>query len=84
MKTQFATADFEEGTWTFKMDMPFKVYAGNFAIVDKDNYDELLRTVRSLRLSIGAHPDCTEDSEFQDMVDSADEIYKDCTGEDLL
>jgi hypothetical protein len=36
MKTQFGTsqqADFKKATWTFKMDEPFSVLAGDFAIV---------------------------------------------------
>lgn len=48
--TQFgiaASADFEEMTWTFKMPENFKVWAGEFAIVDKLVYDELLEVCKA-------------------------------------
>jgi hypothetical protein len=47
--TQFGTAasaDFEERTWTFEMPENFKVWAGEFAIVDKMVYDELLEALK--------------------------------------
>jgi hypothetical protein len=47
VSTQFgtaATADFEEMTWTFQMPENFKVWAGEFAIVDKKVYDQLLES----------------------------------------
>jgi hypothetical protein len=50
--TQFgtsATADFQEGTWTFEMDQPFKVRAGRFAIVDLDEYNKLIGTLQTKR-----------------------------------
>lgn len=33
-----AEADFEQNTWTFEMPETFEVYAGEFAIVDKEQY----------------------------------------------
>lgn len=36
--------------------------------------DRIMRTLRSLRNSMAAHPDCTSGSEFEDMVLSADRI----------
>jgi len=44
--TQFAksmTSDFEEGTWTFLMPEKFQVWAGYFAIVDKQVYDKMIQ-----------------------------------------
>jgi hypothetical protein len=51
VKTQFgisATADFEENTWTFEMPDNYSVWAGNFAIVDKQVYDKMLDALRSI------------------------------------
>ena len=39
-----------------------------------DKVDRIVRTLRSLRNSMAAHPDCTSGSEFEDMVLSADRI----------
>lgn len=50
MKTQIgisAGADFEEKSWTFLMPEDFEVRAGQFAIVDKRLYDELISRVPS-------------------------------------
>lgn len=44
VNTQIATsmtADFEENTWTFLMPENYKVWAGQFAIVDKQIYDRM-------------------------------------------
>ena len=35
------SSDFEEGTWTFLMPEGFKVWAGQFAIVDKQVYEKM-------------------------------------------
>ena len=51
--TQFgisATADFEENTWTFEMPETYSVVAGEFAIVDKNLYDQLMQTAELLAL----------------------------------
>lgn len=37
-----AMADFEENTWTFEMKEDFQVIAGEFAIVPKEEYLQLL------------------------------------------
>lgn len=87
MKTQFGIADqadFEENTFTFKMNGAFSVRAGAYAIVYELNYFELLRVLKSMTLSMNVHPDYEEDSEFGDLVDSAHEIYEEVTGEDML
>lgn len=39
---QSATADFEEKTWTFEMPEQFSVIAGEFAIVPKNTFKEML------------------------------------------
>jgi hypothetical protein len=44
VSTQIATsmtADFNENTWTFLMPENYKVWAGQFAIVDKQVYDKM-------------------------------------------
>ena len=46
VKTQFGKsmeADFEKGTWTFVMPEKYEVWAGSFAIVDKQVYDEIIQ-----------------------------------------
>lgn len=53
IKTQFgesATADFEENTWTFEMAGDFTVVAGEFALVDKKLYDQLIKSVEDLSI----------------------------------
>ncbi len=47
--TQIATsfsADFDENTWTFLMPENYKVWAGDFAIVDKQVYDKMLAALK--------------------------------------
>ena len=51
VSTQIATSmssDFEESTWTFLMPDGFKVWAGQFAIVDKQVYDKMLAALKSV------------------------------------
>jgi hypothetical protein len=48
VKTQFgiaASADFDTMTWAFEMPENFSVWPGEFAIVDKQVYDELLKAL---------------------------------------
>lgn len=49
--TQFATsmtADFDESTWTFLMPDKSQVWAGQFAIVDRQVYDEMIERLKQL------------------------------------
>lgn len=49
--TQFAvsmTADFEENTWTFLMPNKYAVCAGEFALVDKELYADLMKNIEDL------------------------------------
>jgi len=66
-------SDFEENTWTFEMQEDFKVTAGEFAIIPKDKYDNLLTALKGIRNSMNVHPDCEPNSEFQDMVSRCDD-----------
>jgi hypothetical protein len=53
IKTQLgisAAADFEALTWTFQMPEKYSVVAGEFAIVDKILYDQLMQTVEDLAI----------------------------------
>jgi hypothetical protein len=53
IKTQFgisATADFEELTWTFQMPEKYSVVAGEFALVDKILYDQLMQSIEDLSI----------------------------------
>lgn len=79
IKTQFGksvTGDFEEMTWTFEMPEDFKLAAGEFAIVPKDKYDLLITAIKGIANSMNAHPDCTEDSEFEGMVSRCKEAIE--------
>lgn len=58
IKTQFgisATADFEELTWTFQMPEKYSVVAGEFALVDKILYDQLMQTCEDLAIHCSEH-----------------------------
>lgn len=80
LKTQIGTAvtaDFEEKTWTFEMENNFSVTAGKFAILPIEKYDALLTTLKGIRNSMNIHPDCQEDSEFEDMVLRCDDALRD-------
>lgn len=58
IKTQFgisATADFEELTWTFQMSEKYSVVSGEFALVDKILYDQLIRSIKDLSIHCGEH-----------------------------
>lgn len=51
--TQFgvsSTADFEKNTWTFEMPEKYSVVAGEFALVDKKLYDQLIQSVEDLAI----------------------------------
>lgn len=77
IKTQFGkslTADFQENTWTFEMQKDYKVFAGYFAIVPKDDFLELLKAIKGISNSMNVHPDCTEYSEFEGMVQRCEDI----------
>lgn len=76
LKTQFgkaSSADFEENVWTFKMSEGFKVSAGDFAIIPKEKFENILIALRGIINSMCVHPDCEEDSEFECMVSRCDE-----------
>lgn len=80
LKTQFGTAitaDFEENTWTFEMNENFNVTAGEFAILPKEKYETLLVALKGIRNSMNVHPDCEENSEFEDMVSRCDDALSD-------
>ena len=79
LKTQFgesATANLEEGTWTFEIRDELKVSAGVFAILPEQKYQKLLTAIKGIRNSKNAHPDCEPNSEFEDMVSRCDEILE--------
>lgn len=58
LPTQFgqsATGDFENLTWTFKMPEKFTLSAGDFAIIDKSLYDQLMQTCEDLAIHCSEH-----------------------------
>lgn len=78
-KTQIGTsvtADFQENTWTLKMQEDFKISTGDFALIPILRYFELIMDLKGIRNSINVHPDCEENSEFEDMVRRIDEILE--------
>ena len=79
LKTQFgesATANLEEGTWTFEIRDELKVSEGVFAILPEQKYQKLLTAIKGIRNSMNTHPDCEPNSEFEDMVSRCDEILE--------
>lgn len=77
MKTQIATSitgDLTKATWKFQLQDGFKMSAGQFAILPKENYDKLLVALRGITNSMMAHPDYQPNSEFADIVARCDEI----------
>ena len=58
------------------MNDDFSVSAGNFAIVPKEVYQQMLNALFGIKNYMSAHPDCEPDSEFQDMVNRVDEVLK--------
>ena len=61
VSTQIGTSmfsDFEENTWTFLMPDNFQVWAGQFAIVDKQVYDKMKEIIEYVNqeCSIGSGP----------------------------
>ena len=44
------SCDFEQNTWTFSFTEPFRVSAGEFAILRRSDYQALLNAARSEKL----------------------------------
>ena len=64
-----AEADFENNTWTFLMPPNYKVWAGEFAIVDKPILTEMVELIRFIEL------ECYDGSTTADLShDFVDEI----------
>ncbi len=70
------TGDIIEGTWTFEMPKDFKLMPGEFAIVPKEKFEDLITAINGIANSMNAHPDCTEDSEFEGMVNRCKEAIE--------
>ena len=68
MKTQIGVSkniDFEENTWTFKMDENMNGSAGDFAIIEKERYDKILLTIKRMYMSKNFNSNYIENSEFE-------------------
>lgn len=55
VKTQFgisATADFEDNTWTFEMPPVYAVSAGEFAIVPKEYFDQIVTDIEAIKEAV--------------------------------
>lgn len=66
--------DFQEKTLTFDMKDGFYIQGGTYALVKLDDFQKLKRALISCKMSLQAHPDNTEDSEFEGFVSLADEV----------
>ena len=73
---QLVTVDFQDKTLTFEMDNDFIIKAGTFAIMERSLFNDLKRVLKSCKMSLHAHPDNTEDSEFEGFVSLANEILE--------
>ena len=76
LKTQIGdslTSDFKDNTWTFEMPDNFNISAGEFAIIPKEKYDRLIVAMKGIVRSVSIHPDNTEDSEFEAMINRCNE-----------
>lgn len=72
-KTQFGetlTGGLKEGTWTFEVEN-MQLKAGEFAIVPKKDYLEIITALRRCAMSMQAHPECKPNSEFHDFSTGA-------------
>jgi hypothetical protein len=78
------SSDFRKNTWTFKMNEDYKVMAGKFAILPEKQYRQMVERLKSVRLSLMAHPDCVsgESQEFIGLVDLIEGILSEVEKED--
>lgn len=77
-KIQFGeslTGDLKESTWTFEV-KNLKLQAGEFAIVPKEDYLQLVKSLQRCALSMSVHPDNEPNSEFRDCADGAWDAIK--------
>lgn len=65
------TGDFQEKTLTFEMQEGFYIRGGTYALVKLEDFKELKSALTSCKMAMQAHPDCDEDSEFEDFVSKA-------------
>lgn len=65
-----AGADFSENTWSFEMDENYSVWAGKFAIVPLDKYEDALQRINIAIEAIG------NNAEFSFLKDDLNTIYK--------
>lgn len=65
------SADFGENTWTFLMPENYRVVSGQFAIVDKQVYDEMIIALKVMRSYFGEHDKTVEDHKNFSIVDKA-------------
>jgi len=66
--------DFQEKTLTFDMKDEFYIQGGSYALVKLNDFQKLKRALMSCKMSMQAHPDNVEDSEFEGFVSLADEV----------
>lgn len=71
------TADFQENTWTFEMEENFVMVAGEFCIVPKNQFTELITLVQRLKLAISKDENAKMNSEITLCVFKLNESLED-------
>jgi hypothetical protein len=70
------TCDFEENTWTFEMDENFVMCAGEFSIVPKNEFTELITLVQKLKVAICKDEKAKMNSEITKYVFQINESFE--------
>lgn len=65
------SADFQESTWTFLMPENYRVVSGQFAIVDRKVYDEMMIALKVMRNYFGEHDMTAAEHKNFSIVDKA-------------
>jgi hypothetical protein len=70
------TADFQENTWTFEMEENFVMVAGEFSIVPKNQFTELITLVQRLKFAISKDEKAKMNSEITNYVFQINESFE--------
>jgi len=70
------TCDFKENTWTFEMEENFVMVAGEFSIVPKNQFTELITLVQRLKFAISKDENAKMNSEITNYVFQINESFE--------
>jgi hypothetical protein len=70
------TADFQDNTWTFEMEENFVMVAGEFSIVPKNQFTELITLVQRLKFAISKDEKAKMNSEITKYVFQINESFE--------